>query len=374
MSKKEKLPAPPDKVVVAMSGGVDSSVAAVLLVEQGFDVIGITIKTYNYEDVGGNITNESSCCSLDGINDARLVANKFNFPHYVLDFSDSFKKEVIDNFVNEYLAGRTPNPCVICNRKIKWEELISKASVLGIDYIATGHFSKVRFDSVKNQYILSKGKDSNKDQSYALWGLNQELLSKTIFPLADLKKEEVRKLAEKFGLKNARKGESFEICFVADNNYERFLKEALPELERKVDGGEIIFDGKIVGKHKGYPFYTIGQRKGVGKAFGEPVYVADIDPSSNTIRLGRESDLMHKSLIASKINLISVKDIVEDLKVIAKVRYKDNGNAATVKRYDSERIQVIFDEPKRAITPGQSVVLYDGDDLVGGGVIEKAFD
>ncbi|MBU2636206.1 MAG: tRNA 2-thiouridine(34) synthase MnmA, partial [Bacteroidetes bacterium] len=154
----------------------------------------------------------------------------------------------------------------------------------------------------------------------------------------------------------------------------RFLKEALPELERKVDGGEIIFDGKIVGKHKGYPFYTIGQRKGVGKAFGEPVYVADIDPSSNTIRLGRESDLMHKSLIASKINLISVKDIVEDLKVIAKVRYKDNGNAATVKRYDSERIQVIFDEPKRAITPGQSVVLYDGDDLVGGGVIEKAFD
>ncbi|MDI6802429.1 MAG: tRNA 2-thiouridine(34) synthase MnmA [Bacteroidota bacterium] len=358
------------KIVVAMSGGVDSSVAAALLVEQGYEVIGITIKTYNYEDVGGNIGNESSCCSLDGINDARMVAAKLGIPHYVLDFSKQFKKAVIDNFISEYVAGRTPNPCVVCNRKIKWEELIRKSVALGADYIATGHFAKIRYDEEVKRFVLSKGKDTEKDQSYALWGLTQELLSRTMFPLAELTKPEVRELAKKFGLKTANKAESFEICFIPDDNYERFLKEQNPELEKQVSGGDMLFDGKVVANHRGIPFYTIGQRKRLGVAFGEPVYVTKIDSDTNTITLGRDADLMHRVLIAKSVNLISITDLKNGASITAKVRYKDSGSSAFAKQVDSETIQVIFDEPKRAITPGQSVVMYKGDDVVGGGVID----
>ncbi len=362
------------KVVVAMSGGVDSSVAAALLVEQGYDVIGITIKTYNFEDVGGNVTKESSCCSLDGINDAKLVASKFGFPHYVLDFSEDFRHMVIDNFIKEYLAGNTPNPCVICNRKIKWEALIKKSLSLGADYIATGHFAKLRFDNNTGRYILSRGKDLQKDQSYALWGLTQESLSKTIFPIADYTKSQVRELAFKFGLDNARKSESFEICFIPDDDYGRFLKEQNPGIENKLDGGKFILDGKVVGKHQGYPFYTIGQRKGLGIALGEPVYVTKIDAKENTIYLGRESNLLHKGLIAKDVNLISVDNLKNGLEVVAKVRYKDEGSKAFAIETDSGKLQVIFDEPKRAITPGQSVVLYKNEDVIGGGIIEKVIE
>lgn len=359
------------RVVVAMSGGVDSSVAAALLVEKGYDVVGITIKTYNYEEVGGNLLSDSSCCSLDGINDARLVAAKLGFPHYVLDFSQEFKKQVIDNFINEYLAGRTPNPCVICNRRIKWEELIRKANSLGADYIATGHFAKIRFDEKINRYILSRGKDIQKDQSYALWGLTQESLSKTIFPLAELSKQEVRELATKYGLNNATKGESFEICFIPDNNYERFLIEQNPVIFKKLSGGDLVLDGKIVGKHAGYPFYTIGQRKRLGVAIGEPVYVTKIDAETNTIYLGREEDLKHTELIAGNVNLISVPDLKQKTKVTAKIRYKDDGSPAYANEIENGKIKVEFENPKRAITPGQSVVLYDGDDVIAGGIIEK---
>lgn len=359
------------KIVVAMSGGVDSSVAAALLVEQGYEVIGITIKTYNYENVGGNIGNESSCCSLDGINDARMVAAKLGFPHYVLDFSEQFKKEVIDNFISEYVAGRTPNPCVVCNRKIKWEELIRKSVSLGADYIATGHFAKIRYDEERNRFILSKGKDTEKDQSYALWSLTQESLRRTAFPLAEFTKPEVRELAKKFGLKTANKAESFEICFIPDDNYERFLKEQNPGLENQVGSGDMMFNGKVVAKHHGIPFYTIGQRKRLGIALGEPVYVTKIDADTNTITLGRDSELMHRELTASAVNLISVDNLKLGVHVTAKVRYKDIATCAFAKQLDSETIQVIFDEPKRAITPGQSVVLYDGDDVVGGGVIDR---
>lgn len=362
------------RVVVAMSGGVDSSIAAALLVEKGFEVIGITIKTYNYENVGGNYSNESSCCSLDGINDARLVADKFGFPHYVLDFSAEFKELVIQNFIQEYLAGNTPNPCVICNRKIKWEALIRKALSLGAEYIATGHFAKVRYDENRKRFVLSRGKDLSKDQSYALWGLTQESLSRTIFPLAEYTKSEVRQLAIQYGLTNARKGESFEICFIPDDNYERFLKEQKPELENKLSNGDLIFDGKIVGKHKGYPFYTIGQRKGLGVALHEPVYVRKIDPQENKIYLGRESDIMHTGLIARDVNLIAFDSLKSGMKVIAKVRYKDEGTEAYAIELESGKLQVIFQKKKRAITPGQSVVLYDNDDVVGGGVIEQIIE
>jgi tRNA-specific 2-thiouridylase len=354
-----------------MSGGVDSSVAAALLAQSGWEVIGITVKTYRYEDVGGNLQNESSCCSLDGINDARAVAARFGFPHYVLDFTEKFGAEVIDNFVAEYLDGRTPNPCVICNRKIKWEELISKSLSLGADSIATGHYARVRHDPGSGRYLLSRGRDAEKDQSYALWGLTQESLRRTEFPLAGLTKPEVRELAERFALPVARKGESYEICFIPDDDYERFLKERLPDLESRVQGGEIVLDGKVVGRHRGYPFYTIGQRKGLGVASSEPLYVTGIDRAANRVELGRSSDLMHSLLIARDVNMVKYADCVTPLQVVAKIRSRDEGAEATVRRMEDGRVEVRFRTPRRAITPGQSVVFYEGDDVVGGGVIEE---
>lgn len=359
------------RVVVAMSGGVDSSVAAGILAQQGYDLIGITIKTYKYEDVGGNIGNESSCCSLDGINDARAVAMKLGFPHYVLDFSEKFGAEVIDNFVDEYLAGRTPNPCVICNRKIKWEELIRKSDALGADYIATGHYAQVKYDETTKRCYVSRGRDLSKDQSYALWGLTQESLRKTLFPLAELTKPESRALGEKFGLDNMQKGESYEICFIPDNNYERFLKERAPLLENQVAGGEIILEGEVVGEHRGFPFYTIGQRKGIGVFRPEPLYVTAIDAKSNRIEVGREEKLYKRGLLARSVNMQKYADCESPRRVTAMIRYKDSGAPATIRELSDGRVEVIFDEKRRAITPGQSVVFYEGDDVVGGGVIDS---
>jgi tRNA-specific 2-thiouridylase len=359
------------RVVVAMSGGVDSSVVAAMMVDRGYDVIGITIKTYRYEDVGGNAGNENTCCSLDGINDARAVAAKLGFPHYVLDFSERFGLEVIDNFVDEYLAGRTPNPCVICNRKIKWEEMLKKASALGADFIATGHYAKVKFDERSGRYCVSRGRDESKDQSYALWGLTQESLSKTLFPLAEMTKSEVRTLGESFGLANMHKPESYEICFIPDNNYERFLKERRPELQAEVNGGEMVMGGGVVGHHRGFPFYTIGQRKGLGVAKGEPVYVTSIDATTNSIELGTEEKLYHSAFTASKLNMQKYTDCRTQLRVNAKVRYKDSGGMATVQQIDGEHVRVQFDEKRRAITPGQSVVFYESDDIVGGAIIDE---
>ena len=353
-----------------MSGGVDSSVAAAILAGQGYDLIGITMKTYRYEDVGGNAGNESSCCSLDGINDARRVAAMLTFPHYVLDFSQRFGEEVIDDFVGEYLNGRTPNPCVICNRKIKWEELLRKADALGADSIATGHYARVRRDTATQRYVVSRGRDESKDQSYALWGLTQESLERTIFPLADLTKPETRALGERLGLPNMGKAESYEICFIPDDNYDRFLRERVPGLEERVAGGAMLMNGKEVGKHRGFPFYTIGQRKGLGIAAGEPVYVTGIDHRTNTIEIGTEEKLYHSGLIATGVNMMKYSGCERPMRVHAKIRYKDAGGAATIQALPDGRVKVEFDEKRRAITPGQSVVFYEGDDLVGGGVID----
>ncbi|CUS78023.1 tRNA (5-methylaminomethyl-2-thiouridylate)-methyltransferase [Candidatus Kryptonium thompsonii] len=359
-------------VVVAMSGGVDSSVAAGILKEQGYNLIGITIKTYNYEDIG--VQNEHSCCSLEGINDARIVAAKLGFPHYVIDFTKEFYREVINYFIKEYLEGKTPNPCVICNRKIKWEALIRKALSLGADYIATGHYARIRFDEKSGRYILMRGVDASKDQSYALWGLTQESLSRTIFPLGELTKQEVRELAKKYGLKTANKPESFEICFVPENDYTKFLEENVEGLAEKVKGGDIVMNGKVIGKHRGYPFYTIGQRKGLGVALGYPVYVIGIDPERNIIEVGSEEKLYHNALIAGNVNLISVDKIEDGMRVTAKIRYSDEGSPAILENYEGGKILVKFEKPKRAITPGQSVVFYDGDVVVGGGIIESVLD
>ena len=364
-------------VVLGMSGGVDSSVCAALLVEQGYNVIGITIKTFNYDDVGGTIEGDKSCCSLDGINDARLIAAKLGFPHYVMDFSEVFGKQVIENFIEEYMHGRTPNPCVICNRKIIWEELLRKGKQLGADYVAMGHYAKLRFDETTARYAISRGKDENKDQSYMLWNVTQESLAHTLFPLADLTKEEVRALAVKYGLRTAAKGESFEICFITDNNYERFLKHKIPHLERDVAGGEIVLHGVKAGVHSGFPFYTIGQRKGLGIAHPDPLYVTSIDYKENRINVGYENELQHRRLFASQLNLIKYDNLHDGKTLTVKIRYKDTDEPATVTQIDGTgngdgRISIEFQKPKRAVTPGQSVVFYEGADLVGGAVIDEA--
>ncbi len=356
-------------VVAAMSGGVDSSVAAALLVEQGYNVIGVTMKTYEFDDVGGNVENETSCCGLGAINDARMVASQLGIPHYVVDFRKAFGREVISNFVDEYFNGRTPNPCVICNREIKWGELIRKAEALGAQYIATGHYAQVQYDPKRGRYVVSGARDFKKDQTYALWALSQSALSKTIFPLGDLLKPETRRIAERLKLRTADKQESYEICFVPDNNYERFLKDVRPDRDAELGHGEIVWNGEVVGRHRGYPFYTIGQRKGIG-SYGERVYVTKIDHATNTVHVGREADLFQRELVASKLNLVSIDRFDGPMRIEAKVRYKDNASPATLTIQDSSNVRVIFDEPKRAITPGQSVVFYQGSELLGGAVID----
>lgn len=361
------------RVLVGMSGGVDSSVAAALLLDAGFEVIGVTMKTYDYAEVGGNIANETSCCGIGALNDARSVAAKLGIPHYVLDFREAFKRTVIENFVSEYMDGRTPNPCVICNTDIKWGELLKKAGALGADFIATGHYARVAYDVNIKRYVLSKGQYGHKDQSYALWGLSQEALSKTMFPIGELTKPEVRKLAEKFGLRTADKEESYEICFVPDNNYRRFLAENVPNIEDSVSKGEIVSGNGIVGQHEGYPFYTVGQRKGIG-AYGQKMYVTEIDNRENRITIGTDKDLHHQSLIAIDSNWVSISAPNAPLKIKAKIRYKDEESPATLFPIEPDSVRVTFDSPKRAITPGQSIVFYENERLLGGGIIEKTID
>ncbi len=357
-----------------MSGGVDSSVAAAIMAKQGYEVVGATIKTYDYEDVGGNDSRESSCCSIDGINMARSIASKFGFPHYVFDFSDRFRTEVIDQFVGEYLAGRTPNPCVICNRKIKWEYLLEKADSLGADFICTGHYASVRHDESLGRYVLSRGKDAGKDQSYALYGLTQASLSRTIFPLGAMSKPEVRQLALEYGVASAMKPESYEICFVADNDYGRFLRDAVPGLGDKLGGGEIVLDGETIGKHNGYAFYTIGQRRGLGVSHEEPLYVKKIDAAHNIVEVDVDEKLYSRVLTAERVNMVKYATIPQGRKLKAKIRYKDSGADCVVRQIADDRIEVEFASPRRAITPGQSVVVYEGDDVVAGGIISNILE
>lgn len=358
-----------NRVIVGMSGGVDSSVAAGLLVEQGMDVIGITIKTFRYEDVGGNVGNDSSCCSLDGINDARRVCLKLDIPHYTVDFSDVFRKNVIDYFIDDYMAGNTPNPCVRCNRTIKWGEMLRKADALGAEYIATGHYAIIMHDASTGRRWIRRSPDPKKDQSYMLWSVRQEHLARTIFPLAGFTKPESRAHGERLELGIESKPESYEICFIPDNDYRRFLRDNVKDMQETVGHGDIVLDGKVIGKHEGYPFYTIGQRKGLGVAHSEPLYVLNVLPDTNVVEVGLEDELDHIALTAGDVNLLKYADLRDPRELTVKIRYKDEGAPAVCHTDDEGILHVRFSESRKAITPGQSVVLYEGDDVVGGGII-----
>jgi tRNA-specific 2-thiouridylase len=357
------------RVLMAMSGGIDSTMASLILHEAGYEVIGLTMKTWDYESSGGS-KKETGCCSLDSINDARQLAVDCGFPHTILDIREEFGDFIIDNFVDEYIAGRTPNPCVLCNTHIKWEALLKRADMLKCKYIATGHYAQVR--EVNGRFVVSKGLDDTKDQSYVLWGVTQECLKRTIFPMGKYHKKDIKQMALDRGYKAlAEKSESYEICFIPDNDYRGFLKRRVVGLAEKVKGGSFVtLDGKEIGKHDGYPFYTIGQRK-LGVSLGDnPTYVVSINPDTNTVVVGTKEDLKKQEMYVRNINFIKYDKIEDGMEFLVKVRYKHKGEMATITN-DGDNLKVLFHKKVKGIAPGQSAAIYEGNDLIAGGFIMK---
>jgi tRNA-uridine 2-sulfurtransferase len=359
------------RVLVAMSGGIDSTVTAMMLHEQGYEVIGITMKTWDYAGSGGS-KKETGCCSLDSINDARQVAVRMGFYHFIVDIREEFGDYVIDNFVEEYLAGRTPNPCVLCNTHIKWSALLKRADALDCEFIATGHYARIAESDGRR--FIRMAVDDQKDQSYVLWGLSQDCLARSRFPLGGLRKPEVRQMAADWGFTElSKKAESYEICFVPDNDYRGFLKRRVGGLEQKVRGGAFVDrEGRIIGRHEGYPFYTIGQRKGLGTAFGKPMYVTEIRPETNTVVLGELDELLRNSVVVGGVNFMKYLDLQIPREAVTQIRYNDGGTLSQVSQFAPDKVEVHFYAHVKGVAPGQSAVFYEEEDVIGGGIIHAS--
>ena len=353
------------KVVVGMSGGVDSSVAAYLLKEQGYDVVGVNMRLWQ-EDENREETGKE-CCSLSAAEDARRVADQIGIPFYVMNFADDFKKDVVDYFVAEYLKGRTPNPCIACNRYVKWEALLNRSLEIGADYIATGHYARIR--KLENgRYAIVNSVTTAKDQTYALYNLTQEQLSRTLMPVGEYTKDEIRAIAEKIGLRVAKKPDSQEICFIPDHDYAGFIDRM--ELGKiKGCGNFVTAKGEVLGTHQGITHYTVGQRKGLNLAMGRPVFVTEIRPDTNEVVIGEAEDVFRKEFFADHMNYMGVPEIKDGMRFLTKIRYAHKGAMATLYREDSEKVRFVFDEPQRAITPGQAVCFYEDEYIAGGGII-----
>ncbi len=354
------------KILVAMSGGVDSSVTAAMMVDAGYDVTGITMRLGAPDTIEVE-PERPNCCSLEGIEDARRVATQLDIPFYGVNYEDIFQEQIIDYFVSEYLVGRTPSPCMVCNRELKFGKLLDLAKTLECEAIATGHYARIEQHLDTGRYLLRKALDVSKDQSYFLAALTQEQLQCAMMPLGEYTKTEVRNLARKYQLRTAEKIESQELCFVADTNYRRFLQDRIPE---KIESGDIIDkDGKVLGKHQGVPFYTVGQRRGLGIAVGKPLYVTQLNAKENTVVVGEPDDLLEDTMHVEHINLISIEKMTESVRAHVKIRSRDEGEAATISPISDTEAVVKFDAPRRAITPGQATVFYDGEYVLGGGWI-----
>lgn len=353
------------KVVVGMSGGVDSSVAAYLLKEQGYEVIGMTMQIWQKDAPEDH---DGGCCGLSAVDDARRVCQKLEIPHYVMNFRDDFKKDVIDYFVAEYQEGRTPNPCIACNRYVKWESMLQKALQIGADYIATGHYARIVKDEITGRYTLKQSKTLAKDQTYALYNLTQYQLAHTLMPLGDYTKEEIRAIAKEIGLAVATKPDSQEICFVPDKDYARYIEETTGK--KALKGKFITKEGTVLGEHKGIIHYTIGQRKGLGIAYGKPLFVSKIDAKTNTVVLGDNEDIFTHTVYAKTLNFMPFESFEGKKSVLAKIRYSHLAAPCTIELVEEDLLKCVFEKAQRAITPGQALVIYNLDlEVIGGGTI-----